>query len=155
MGELEDKISALLSSPDGMTQIMSIVRSLAGDTPSDQASSSAHGAAESVTGSGGESPFGSSGPDAAPASGPEIPAQLTAESFSRIQNIDPRFMSMIMRILGEFSSGNDKNILLLQSLKPYLKSERHQKIDKATQIVRLTKTIRTVFEALNGGDGFV
>ncbi len=161
MGEFEDKISSLLSSPDGMNQVMSIVRSLAGDVSSEQQAAAPLGGLQAEQASLEDAIPPGPAPDASPVSGAASPplsailGQLSGGGFQGLQNIDPRFLSMIMKILGEFSSNDDKNVLLLQSLKPYLKNERHMKIDKAMQIVRLTKTIRTVFETLNGGDGFV
>lgn len=115
MSELEEKLGAILSNQDAMSQIMALAKSLGG-------------------GDGAESP-----PPAAPS--PE-PAALPAGG------IDPRLLSMAAKLAGAYSeAGDDRRVALLTALRPFVKEERHAKLDKAIQIARMTRVVRTALDS--------
>ena len=52
---------------------------------------------------------------------------------------------MGMRLLSEYTAGDDRKTALLDALKPFLRPERQAKVDQAVRIARLAKVIRTAF----------
>lgn len=118
MSELEEKLGAILSNQDAMSQIMALAKSLGGG-----------GAAEGPP------------PPAAPALEPPAPASAGG-------GIDPRLLSMAAKLAGAYSdAGDDRRVALLSALRPFVKEERHAKLDKAIQIARLTRVVRTALDS--------
>lgn len=117
MSELEEKLGAILSNQDAMSQIMALAKSLGGG-----------GTAEPP-------------PPAAPALEPAAPAPAGG-------GIDPRLLSMAAKLAGAYSdAGDDRRVALLAALRPFVKEERHAKLDKAIQIARLTRVVRTALDS--------
>lgn len=138
MAELDKKISDLLSSPDGVDKIISAIKELSGNSgllaEPEETSQQA--------------------PIATPASLQQSPMPTNMPDLSAISNINPRVMNTAMRVLQDYSYDDDK-IVLLNALKPHLRSERRQRIDKASQILRLAKSVQTALNSLSGGDTLV
>lgn len=126
MGELEDKISALLSSPEGLQQVMSAVRAISGggDSPRPEKK---------------EAPVSDSADD-------------PLSALSGLSNLDPNILSGVMNLLNEYSSQDDRKTALLSSLKPYLRQDRRNKIDKAVQIARLAHIAKALLSGALGGE---
>ena len=131
MGEFEDKLNSILSSPDTMEQIMALAGSIAGGTPEGQA----------------PPPEGESA-GAAP-SGPE-PSGLG----SLFSGLDPAMLGKLLPLIQEYQSGNDEKQALLNALKPFLKQESQAKVEKAIQITKLSHVIRSSMKLFRG-DGHV
>ena len=127
MGELEDKLNSILSSPEEMEKIMGIARSLSGAA-------------------GDTAPPVSTGHDHAP--------DLTSAA-SALGDIDPKMFKLMSRVMGEYSSSKNDKTALLTALKPYLKKERHEQIDKAAQIAKLARIAKAAFSEFSGGDSGV
>lgn len=129
MSELEDKLGAILSNQDAMNQIMALAKSLGG---------------------GGDPSPPPSLPDAAPAPPPADSPPVSdagGDLFSALGNLDPRLISMAMRLAGEYNSNNDERAALLNALRPFVKPERYAKLDKAIQISKLTRVIRIALDS--------
>lgn len=125
VSELEEKLGAILSNQDAMGQIMALAKSLGG------------GSAE-----------------AAPPAAPSAEAPGSSDSTSPLQappaagGIDPRLLSMAAKLAGAYSdAGDDRRVALLNSLRPFVKEERHAKLDKAVQIARLTRVVRIALDS--------
>ena len=107
MAEFDDKLNALLSNPDAMSQIMQLANSLSGDsdTPS------------------------------APAA-PEPPAPRSSGSVQTSLSGRTELLGKLLPLVQE--KGRDSNARrLLYALRPYLKEERQEKIERALQLARL------------------
>ena len=107
MAEFDDKLNALLSNPDAMSQIMQLANSLSGDsdTPS------------------------------APAA-PEPPAPRSSGSVLSSLSGGTELLGKLLPLVQEM--GLDSNARrLLYALRPYLKEERQEKIERALQLARL------------------
>jgi len=129
MGEFENKLNEVLGSPETMEQIMRIARSLSGG--------GGGGGGDEQRSSGTQ---GRSGPvNAAPKPGP-------ADQFA---GIDPKLMGLFEAVLKEYGSPSDKTAVI-NALKPYLKSDRREKVDKAIQIAKLAKVAKTMIPELGG-----
>lgn len=128
MGELEDKLNSILSSPEQMERIMNLARS-----------------------------FSSSSANAA-SSGQQEENKSSNASLSAAQTsggLDPKMMGLMTRLLGEYSSHSSDKAALLTAISPYLKSERREVINKAAEMARLARLARIAFSELNGGDQIV
>lgn len=122
LSELEEKLGAILSNQDAMSQIMALAQSLGG-------ASQGGGAAAQP---------------AAPAQ--EAPAEIAAQP-SPPGGLDPRLISMAMRLASEYNSNDDERAALLNALRPFVRPKRYAKLDKAIQISKLTRVIRIALDS--------
>lgn len=123
MSELEEKLGAILSNQDAMSQIMSLAKSLGG-------------------GSGDSSPP-PAGPPPEGTAGETPPSPPPAEG-----GLDPRLLSMAAKLAGAYSNaGDDRRVALLTALGPFVKQERQVKLNKAIQIARLTRMVRIALDS--------
>lgn len=116
MDDLSDKIARLLSSPEGMEKIRTVMSSL-GDAPA------AIPAAASV-------------PAAPAAPAPPAPPAPAGGMGA----LDPALIGRVMPLLGALNSEND-DTRLLQALRPYLHGEREQRLDETMRLLRLTRLL--------------
>ena len=122
MAELEEKLNAILSDPQAMEQILSAARALSGRED------------------GGPDP--PEGADRAP-SAPGGAGQGAPDGlFSALGDLDPRWVKLGARLIGEYSRRDDKKAALLEALKPFLKPERQAKVDQAAKIARLSRVAK-------------
>lgn len=120
MSEFDDKLNALLSNPDSMAQIMQLAQSLSG-----QAGGS--GAAEAPPSPPPQQPP----PQPQTAAGPDLLSSLTG-------GLDPKLLTRLMPVLQELNRGDDGNARqLLMALRPYLRPERQERVERALQLARL------------------
>lgn len=126
MDGMESKLQRLLNDPEALGAVMNMAKSL-------KASGDSSGE-----------------PEQSPDEGETVPSAAgsgdSGNLFSLLDNIDPATIGKLMGLMGEYTRTDDRRTLLLNALKPYLRSERAEKIDKAGQIVRIA---RTASKALN------
>lgn len=134
MAEWEEKLGAILNNPQAMSQIMSLAQSLNGGAQPPEAQPALP---EAEAGSEAQSEP-QDGPDTEPL------ASLAGE-------LDPRLMEIGMRALAAYRDPNNHQAALLQALRPFVKSQRYAKVDKAIQIARLSKVIRAALDTFKGG----
>lgn len=130
MDGMESKIQRILSDPEAMGAVLNMAKSL-----------------------------GVSGASSAP-SEDEIPKEQSEPAaddggglggFSELLgNIDPALMGKLMGLLGEYTRSDDRRISFLKALKPYLREERAEQIDRASQMVRIARTASKALESWNG-----
>lgn len=130
LSEFEDKLQSILGNPEAMDQIMSIARSLTGNSPTQDA----------------PEPCGDVYPD--PISSP----QDSTDSFAPLNGLDPRILQIGMRLLSEYNRSDNHTVALLNALQPFVREERYAKVDKAIQIAKLSRLIRTALESFRKGD---
>jgi len=123
--EFDEKLNALLSNPDSMAQIMRLAQSLSG-----QAGESTGSAA--VPPEPGRVPRDAVPPEPQPSRAePDLLSSLT-------KGIDPKLLSRLLPLLGQLGGERDGNARqLLYALRPYLKAERQEKVERALQLARL------------------
>ena len=113
MSEFDEKLNHLLSNPDAMAQIMQLAQSFS--------SGSGEGAA----------PQPSPPPPPPPPAGGDALAALTG-------GLDPKLLTKLLPLLQELGGQQDSNARrLLYALRPYLKPERQEKVERALQLARL------------------
>ena len=132
MAELEEKLNAILGNPDAMGQIMALARSLngGGDSPAEQST---------------PPPEPGETPPPPLASQPEVP-----DLSALLGQVDPRLMQMGLSLLKNCKERDDRNAALLRALRPFLKEERRAGLDRALQIVGVTRIIRAALDTMGG-----
>lgn len=121
MAEFDEKLNSLLSNPDAMSQIFQLAQSLGGGQESQQAS---HQTANPVVGQNFSPP----------------PKPFASEARDPMTSLfdDPALLLKLMPLVQELSGPRDSHArTLLYALKPYLKTERQEKIERALQLARL------------------
>ena len=132
MAELEEKLNAILGNPDAMGQIMALARSLNG---------------------GGDSPAEQSTPPPEPGeSPPPSPASQmgTPDLSALLSQVDPRVMQLGLGLMKNCRERDDRNAALLRALRPFVREERRAGLDRALQIVGVTRNIRAALETMGG-----
>ena len=112
MAEFDDKLNSILSNPDAMSQIMQLAQSLSGPGP------------------GTESPP----PPPSPGGGGDLFSSLS----SLAGGMDPKLLTRLLPLVQELGGQRDSNARqLLYALRPYLKEEKQDKVERALQLARL------------------
>ena len=122
MAEFEEQLNAILGDQAAMSQIMALAQSLQ------------------------KGPDQSQAPAAEPA-GPPAPPMA-----SPLENLDPRLLNLGMKVWQEYQRGDDRNAALLAALRPLVREERWAKLDKAMQLARMARVIRTALGAFGKGE---
>ncbi|MBR2716733.1 MAG: hypothetical protein IKD79_03220 [Oscillospiraceae bacterium] len=91
----------------------------------------------------------SGGEPAADAAPPESGAA------SSLPELDPRLLGLMSQLMREYGREDDKKTALLEALRPFLRPSRAAHIDRAMQIARLSRVIRTALHTLQGGEDHV
>lgn len=112
MAEMDDKLNALLSDPNSMAQVMQLAQQLS-DT------------------FGGETHNTSAPPP------PPPPPPKPASDTSLLGGLDPKIIGRFMPLLQEYGRTNSNTTQLLYALRPFLKPEKQDKIDRAAKLARL------------------
>ena len=119
MAEFDDKLNSLLSDPNAMAQIMQLAQSLSG------------GQEPQATPSPPPPPRQSPPPAPPPPVGGDLLSSLTG-------GLDPKLLSRLLPLVQELGEQQDSNARqLLYALRPYLKAERQEKVERALQLARL------------------
>jgi len=69
--------------------------------------------------------------------------------------MDPKVLSIALRVFAEYSAQDDEKAALLAALRPFLRPERREKIEKAASIARLSRVVRVALALLRGEGGHV
>lgn len=122
MAEFDDKLNSILSNPDAMSQIMQLAQSLSGPGPEQEP----------------------------PPTPPTSPLQQSAappsagggDLFSSLSSLaggmDPKLLTRLLPLIQELGGQRDSNArALLYALRPYLKEEKQNKVERALQLARL------------------
>ena len=125
MAELEEKLNAILSDPQAMEQILSAARALSGQETAGTAP-----------------PEGAETGRASAPSGDDAGQGAPDGLFAALGDLDPRWVKLGARLIGEYSRRDDKKAALLEALKPFLKPERQAKVDQAAKIARLSRVAK-------------
>ena len=126
MAEFDEKLNSILSNPDAMSQIMQLAQSLGGGAPGS-------GDPPPQTGWGSQPAPQQAGWSQPPpgGSGGDLLSSLAG-------GLGPKLLSRLLPLIQELGGQRDSNARnLLYALRPYLKSDRQDKIERALQLARL------------------
>ena len=135
MEDFEEKLNAILASPEAMGQIMSLANSLSGQTGEAQAEQNAQA--------------GQVAPDAQAAPAGQVTpvtpvAPVTPGSpLALLQNLDPALLGTATRLFQAYQRQDDDKAALLRALRPFLRQERQARLERAIQLTRLSRVLRT------------
>ena len=114
MAEFDEKLNSILSNPDAMSQIMQLAQSL----------------------SGGQEQAPPPPPPPQPAPRSSAPAQDILSSLTG--GLDPKLLTRLLPVIQELGGQQDSNArALLYALRPYLRADRQEKVERALQLARL------------------
>lgn len=118
MSELDEKLNALLSDPSSMAQVMQLAQQLSGTF-------------------GGESQQQQQQQQPPPPPSPPTKQPSPAFDTSLLGGLDPKIIGRFLPILQEYSHSNSNTTQLLYALRPFLKAEKQDKIERAVKLARL------------------
>lgn len=128
MAEFDEKLNSILSNPDAMSQIMQLAQSLGG-------------------GGGDEAGTPPQQPGTPPPPGPQpsgwnAPPQPGASPLGALSSLagglDPGLLTRLLPLIQELGGQRDSNARnLLYALRPYLRADRQEKVERALQLARL------------------
>ena len=117
MAEFDEKLNSILSNPDAMSQIMQLAQSLSGVQ---------------------EQPSAPPSPPPPPTPAPRQSAPAQDMLSSLAGGLDPKLLTRLLPIIQELGSQQDSNArALLYALRPYLREDRQEKVERALQLARL------------------
>ena len=149
MSELEEKLESILGNPQAMAQIMALAQSLNGRGPAESGGE----AAQSQPQPSGSADAGVQPQAQAPAlSQPPASAGGEGGLGSLLGGLDPKMLSAAAGLLGQFNGGDDdRRVALLTALRPFVREQRYARLDKAIQIARLSRLIRSGLDLFRAG----
>ena len=115
MSELDEKLNALLSDPNSMAQVMQLAQQLSGTF-------------------GGASQTASASPPPPPPQ--QQPLQPSFDT-SFLGGLDPKLIGRFLPLIQEYTQSNSNTTQLLYALRPFLKAEKQDKIERAAKLARL------------------
>ena len=115
MSELDEKLNALLSDPNSIAQVMQLAQQLSG------------------TFGGASQPASASPPPPPPQQQPLQPSFDT----SFLGGLDPKLIGRFLPLIQEYTQSNSNTTQLLYALRPFLKAEKQDKIERAAKLARL------------------
>lgn len=122
MSDFEEKLNAILSNPEAMAQVMGLAQSLGGSGAFGGGQEQKEPEPRAQSGRG-EDPIGGLG--------------NLGDLFSQI---DPKMIERLLPLVGELSRGDDdERLKLLYALRPFLKPERRDKIERAVKAAKLIR----------------
>jgi len=122
MGELEDKLNAVLNNPKEMEKIMALARSFMGSGTSNRTPSS---------------------PEPIPPPGlTSVPVPDGLNLDEALGGLDP---SLMKKLVQGFTTGGNGSSVLLKSIAPHLKSERQGQLKRAITIAQMVRAARAIF----------
>lgn len=136
MSEWEDKLNTLLSDPGAMAQVMQMAQSL----------SQQMGAPE-----GAPPPSGGAPTPSGPA--PAVPQQngASGDLTSLLGGVDPAMIQKLLPVLSQMNRPESgETAAFLRALRPFLKPERRDKVERAAQLARLIHLAKTFLLSQEG-----
>ena len=129
MAEFDEKLNSLLSNPEAMAQIMQMAQSLSGGQAQQPVQQFPQAPPQQPV----------QPPPPPPLQQAPSPGGSPLSALSSLTGgMDPAMLSKLLPLIQELGSQNDSNARqLLYALRPYLKPDRQEKIERALQLARL------------------
>lgn len=68
-----------------------------------------------------------------------------------LSGLDPKIIAALGNLMQEFNRNDDRRFQFLNSLRPYMGEKNAPHIDKAVQIMRLSRVLSRLFKNFGGG----
>ena len=119
MSDLENKLNELLSDPDAMAQIMQLAQSLGGGGSTEKPASEPQ--------------------EAGPADSASVLSQLA-------DGLDPELLGRLLPAIRQLNRPeSSETTALLYALRPFLRPERQEKVERAAQLAKLIHLAKVFF----------
>lgn len=137
MSGFEEKLNAILSDPNAMAQVMDLARSLNledGPPPPEDGAPPPEPPPEGGQAAAGEAPLSGLG--------------------DLLGQVDPQMLRRLLPLVGELKGGGeqDQRLQLLTALRPFLKPERQEKVERAVRAARLIYLGKKLLTAMGEND---
>ena len=154
IADLQEQLQAILGDPEAMGQITAIARALTGNDPSqtNPPPPTPEPEAQDVEFIPVDTPADEQAQPQVQQV-PDLSALLGTLGGGNGPDIDPKLISIALRVFSEYSSQDDEKTALLSALKPFLKAERLEKMEKAEKISRLSRVVRVAIQLLKEEGG--
>lgn len=151
MSEFEEKLNSILSNPEAMSQVMNLAQSLnlggggGGEPPAGEAGNGGSPPPSDGAGRGSAAPPSSSSGGTAGLGGLGDLAGLG----NLLGQIDPKVIQKLLSLVGELTGGgNDERMQLLYALRPFLKPERRDKVERAAKTAKLIHVGKKLLQSM-------
>ena len=154
MAEFEEKLNALLSNPESMAQVMQMAQSLSANMGGQGAAASGNSAPPQPPAPQAQSFSQAAPPPAQPASGGgDLFSALAGGGGDVLSSLggmlgglDPKLIARLLPLVQELGSGqNSEAVALLQALRPFLKTERQEQVERALHLAKLIHIAKKFF----------
>jgi hypothetical protein len=125
MDNFDEKLNQLLQNPEALAQVAQLARGMQGAQAQPEARADA----------------------AAPPAGGAVPDPGLLGALS---GLDPKMMGQIAGLLGDLSAKDDRRAQLLTAMRPYVRKQRQDKMDRAVQLLQLSKAARRALGMFGG-----
>ena len=129
MDNFDEKLNKLLQDPEALARVAELARGMQ--------------TGQRDVGSGGGR--GGQDGDKNPSGGGLDPGLLGA-----LGSLDPKMLGNIAGILGDLTTTDDRRTQLLEALRPYVRKARQEKMDRAVQLLQLSKVARRALGMFGG-----
>ena len=141
MAEFEDKLNALLSNPDSMAQVLQMAQALSGSMTN---SSETAPASQSPAPASETAPSFSGITQPAPTNHPHTNSTSTLSGL--LNGMDPGTIARLLPLIQELGSGqNSQAVALLHALRPFLRTERQEQVERAIQLAKMIHIAKKFF----------
>jgi hypothetical protein len=124
MDNFDEKLNKILGDPEALARVAELARGFGGgqrETPPEAPSA--------------PSGFRTEAP-------PDSHGNIDPGILGALGNLDPKTLTGIAGLLGDLTSKDDRRTQLLTALRPYVRQGRQEKMDRAVQLVQLSKVAK-------------
>ena len=147
MADLQEQIEAVLGDPEAMRQISAMAQAITGKAPPAQPHPDPDSATDVDFVPVETPPPDAPGRDAPTEDGGDGP-DLSGLFGMLGGDVDPKLLQTVLSLYGAYCEQDDDKVALLRSLRPFLRPERQEKMEKAIQIAKLSRVVRLAFRML-------
>ncbi|MBE6915482.1 MAG: hypothetical protein E7471_02480 [Ruminococcaceae bacterium] len=123
MSDLEEKIQGLLSSPDGLSQLLEVAQSIGAKEPVREET--------------------------------EVREPVLPNLSGLFDSLKPEQLSAVLSFMEDYQDESDRRFHMLQALREYAKPADMPHLEKAKQIVKLTKVAKHAIHSMRGKENGV
>ena len=133
MDNFDEKLNKLLSDPEALARVAELARGFGvgqktAETPDEAAPT----------------------PQASERAGNDTGGSIDPGILGALGSLDPKTLSGMAGLLGDLTSKDDRRAQLLTALRPYVRTGRQEKMDRAVQLLQLSKAARRALGMFGG-----
>jgi hypothetical protein len=73
-----------------------------------------------------------------------------SKNQNTLGDFDPKLIGLVQRVMSEYTAGENDKKKLIDSLKPYVKEERRDDLDRAVKLAKLYRAAKVAFSEFGG-----